>query len=255
MDTKGRYRRILLAILLCGCLVACGKSDTSQKETEVKQEQADRKTVEDTESVETETEEDSLAENGIAEETEPELPEPADTDFVRVLDYIPDAVVDLKYATADNFTGTVIYDFNEAYLRYGTVKKLAAAQEILKENGYRIKIWDAYRPFSAQQRLWEVCPNPTYVANPANGMKAHNLGGTIDMTVVTLEGNPVEMPTDFDDFSTRADRDYSDVSSTAAANATMLEQVMTACGFVGYSGEWWDYSDTTVYPAVDFQVP
>jgi D-alanyl-D-alanine dipeptidase len=244
-----------LAVLLSGCLVACGKSDILQKETEVKQEQTDSKTVEDTESVETETEEDSLAENGIAGETEPELPEPADTDFVRVLDYIPDAVVDLKYATADNFTGTVIYDFNEAYLRYGTVKKLAAAQEMLKENGYRIKIWDAYRPFSAQQRLWEVCPNPTYVANPANGMKAHNLGGTIDMTVVTLEGNPVEMPTDFDDFSTRADRDYSDVSSTAAANASMLEQVMTACGFVGYSGEWWDYSDTTVYPAEDFQVP
>lgn len=57
--------------------------------------------------------------------------------------------------------------------------------------GYYIKIWDAYRPFAAQEKLWQVCPNPRYVANPANGMKAHNLGGTIDMTLVTFDGNEV----------------------------------------------------------------
>ena len=84
-------------------------------------------------------------------------------------------------------------------------------------------------------------------------MKAHNLGGTIDMTIVTLDGGAVEMPTGFDDFSLKADRDYSDVSETAAANATMLEQVMTECGFKGYQGEWWDYSDTTQYEAYDFE--
>jgi len=161
--------------------------------------------------------------------------------------------VDLKYATADNFTGTVIYDFKDAYLRYGTVKKLAVAQEKFKAMGYYIKIWDAYRPFAAQEKLWQVCPNPRYVANPANGMKAHNLGGTIDMTLVTFDGNEVEMPTGFDDFSLKADRDYSDVPETAAGNARMMERVMTECGFVGYAGEWWDYSDTTAYEACDFE--
>ena len=203
--------------------------------------------------VEQEKETSMERESRQAEQLPEQLPEPADTDFVRIMDYIPDIAIDLKYATADNFTGTVIYDFNDAYLRYGTVKKLAVAQEKLKSMGYRIKIWDTYRPFSAQEKLWQVCPNPRYVANPANGMKAHNLGGTIDMTIVTLDGEEVEMPTGFDDFSLKADRDYSDVSETAATNAMMLEQVMTECGFKGYQGEWWDYSDTTAYEAYDFE--
>ena len=181
--------------------------------------------------VEQEKETSIERESRQAEQLPEQLPEPADTDFVRIMDYIPDIVIDLKYATADNFTGTVIYDFKDAYLRYGTVKKLAVAQE----------------------KLWQVCPNPRYVANPANGMKAHNLGGTIDMTLVTFDGNEVEMPTAFDDFSLKADRDYSDVPETAAGNAKMMERVMTECGFVGYAGEWWDYSDTTAYEAYDFE--
>ena len=125
--------------------------------------------------VEQEKETSIERESRQAEQLPEQLPEPADTDFVKITDYIPDIVVDLKYATADNFTGTVIYDFKDAYLRYGTVKKLAVAQEKFKAMGYYIKIWDAYRPFAAQEKLWQVCPNPRYVANPANGMKAHNL--------------------------------------------------------------------------------
>ena len=73
------------------------------------------------------------------------------------------------------------------------------------------------------------------------------------MTLVTFDGNEVEMPTGFDDFSLKADRDYSDVTETAAGNAKMMECVMTECGFVGYAGEWWDYSDTTAYEAYDFK--
>lgn len=73
------------------------------------------------------------------------------------------------------------------------------------------------------------------------------------MTLVTFDGNEVEMPTGFDDFSLKADRDYSDVPETAAGNAKMMERVMTECGFVGYAGEWWDYSDTTAYEACDFE--
>lgn len=96
-------------------------------------------------------------------------PEPADEDFVRVGDYIPDIVVELKYATADNFTGQVIYDFSDAYLRYGTVKKLMNVQQALREQGLSLKIWDGFRPPAAQFRLWEICPDPTYVADPNNG--------------------------------------------------------------------------------------
>lgn len=177
-------------------------------------------------------------------------PAPADDELVRVKDYIPDIITDLKYATTDNFTGVVIYDDGTAYLRYGTVKKLAAAQRELAEDGYSLLIWDAYRPVSAQYRLWEVCPNPVYVADPTKGFSKHSRGNTVDISLVSTNGDPVEMPSGFDDFTSRADRDYSDVSQTAGENARYLEAVMTAAGFVGYSGEWWHYSDSTAYPVV-----
>ena len=115
--------------------------------------------------------------------------EPEDDEYVLVKKYIPDIYVELRYVTENNFTGVKIYDFTEAYLRYGTVKKLAQVQKELKQQGYSLKIWDAYRPFEAQQKLWEVYPDPNYVANPANGMKNHNLGGTVDITMVAADGS------------------------------------------------------------------
>lgn len=186
-----------------------------------------------------------------AEPQESAPAEPADEELVQVLDYIPSVYVELKYATQDNFTGTVIYGFDEAYLRYGTVKKLAQAQAELLEQGYSLKIWDAYRPVSAQFKLWEVYPDPVYVANPNTGFSSHSRGNTVDVTLVTAEGGEVEMPTGFDDFSALADRDYSDVPEPARGNALLLENVMSACGFRCYSGEWWHFSDSTSYPVAE----
>ena len=180
--------------------------------------------------------------------------EPEDDEYVLVNKYIPDIYVELMYATDNNFTGVRIYDFTDAYLRYGTVKKLANVQKELKEQGYSLKIWDAYRPFEAQQKLWEVYPDPNYVANPANGMKKHNLGGTVDITMVAADGSVISMPTEFDDFSLKADRDYSDIEDEEAVkNVMILQNAMENNGFTGYQGEWWDYSDTVVYEAVDFE--
>ncbi len=180
--------------------------------------------------------------------------EPEDDEYVLVNKYIPDIYVELMYATDNNFTGVRIYDFTDAYLRYGTVKKLANVQKELKEQGYSLKIWDAYRPFEAQQKLWEVYPDPNYVANPANGMKKHNLGGTVDITMVAADGSVISMPTEFDDFSLKADRDYSDIEDEEAVkNVMILQNAMENNGFTGYQGEWWDYSDTVEYEAVDFQ--
>ena len=180
--------------------------------------------------------------------------EPEDDEYVLVNKYIPDIYVELRYATENNFTGVKIYDFTEAYLRYGTVKKLAQVQKELKQQGYSLKIWDAYRPFEAQQKLWEVYPDPNYVANPANGMKKHNLGGTVDITMVAADGTVISMPTEFDDFSLKADRNYSDIDNEEAVNNVMiLQNAMENNGFTGYHGEWWDYSDTVEYEAVDFE--
>ncbi len=183
-------------------------------------------------------------------ETEPEIcqPEPEDGDFVKVTAYIPEAVIDLRYATDENFTGQKIYDFEDCWLRYGTVKKLMAVQEKLTEKGLRLKIWDGFRPVSAQFVLWEVCPDPKFVSNPNRGFSSHSRGNTVDVTLVDADGNELPMPTGFDDFSPLADRDYRDCTTETAENAAYLEERMIDGGFKPYAGEWWHFSDTESYP-------
>lgn len=181
-------------------------------------------------------------------------PEPEDAALVRVRDYIPDIWVDLRYAGENNFTGAAIYDFSDAYLRYGTVKKLAAVQEALRGEGLSLLIWDAYRPQYAHRLLWERCPNANFVANPDTGGSKHSSGGTVDITICTSDGAPMEMPSEFDEFSALADRDYSDVSAEAAANAEKLERLMDAAGFDGYSAEWWHYTDRDGYEIEDMAI-
>ena len=175
-------------------------------------------------------------------------PEPADDDFVKVITYIPDIFIDLRYSTEFNFTNRKIYDFSDVWLRYGTVKKLALVQEELKQSGRYLKIWDGFRPPSAQFKLWDICPDPTYVSNPNNGFSSHSRGNTVDVTLVNADGTELDMPTGFDDFSKLADRDYSDCKKEAAANAILLEELMKKHGFKPYSGEWWHFSDTHSYP-------
>lgn len=175
-------------------------------------------------------------------------PEPSDDDFVMVTTYIPDVIVDLRYSTEFNFTNKIIYDFTDVWLRYGTVKKLVLVQEELKQSGLYLKIWDGFRPPSAQFKLWHVCPDPTYVSNPNNGFSSHSRGNTVDVTLVYADGTELVMPTGFDDFSELADRDYGDCSKEAAANAILLEELMKKYGFKPYSGEWWHFSDIQSYP-------
>ena len=227
----------MLAVLLTGC----GHQKMSVPETAVVTEV----TVPETTAAETTQPETVPTEP----ETVPTLPpEPEGDDvFVRVLDYIPTATQELRYATENNFTGQVIYTFEDVYLRWGTVKKLIPVSRDLEELGLYIKIWDGFRPVSAQFALWEVCPDPTYVANPTTGYSSHSRGNTIDLTLVDADGVEVEMPTGFDDFSPLADRNYADCTETVANNAQLLEILMEKHGFTGYYGEWWHYSDTTSY--------
>ena len=242
---KRRFTKIFItAIMITAVMTACGQKknvttdDVSEKEMANIQETAAQEVT---------------AQKIITQEITTEK-EPEDDEYVLVKKYIPDIYVELRYATENNFTGVKIYDFTEAYLRYGTVKKLAQVQKELKQQGYSLKIWDAYRPFEAQQKLWEVYPDPNYVANPANGMRRHNLGGTVDITMVAADGSIIPMPSEFDDFSLKADRNYSDIDNEEAVNNVMiLQNAMENNGFTGYQGEWWDYSDTVEYEAVDFE--
>lgn len=232
-----KYVAISVAIMIILGMTACGQ----------------KKNVITDKTIETVSIQETAVQEIITQEITTEK-EPEDDEYVLVNKYIPDIYVELMYATDNNFTGVRIYDFTDAYLRYGTVKKLANVQKELKEQGYSLKIWDAYRPFEAQQKLWEVYPDPNYVANPANGMKKHNLGGTVDITMVAADGSIIPMPTEFDDFSLKADRNYSDIDNEEAVNNVMiLQNAMENNGFTGYQGEWWDYSDTVEYEAVDFE--
>ncbi len=231
---------VLLALLM---LTGCSRKEVPVPETTVP--------VTETMVPETTVMETTLPETVATEPTTiPTLPPEPESDdtFVRVLDYIPTACQELMYATVHNFTGQVIYDFQDAYLRWGTVKKLQLVCADLEELGLYIKIWDGFRPVSAQFALWEVCPNPTYVANPTTGHSSHSRGNTIDLTLVDAYGQELEMPTRFDDFSPKADRNYSDCTEAGANNAQMLEILMEKHGFKGYSGEWWHFSDTVNYP-------
>ena len=190
------------------------------------------------------------AQPATAETTAPQIliPEPEDADFVRVRDYLPQVLQQLPYATDNNFTGHRIYEFTEVFLRYGTVKKLRAVCSELAEQGLNLKIWDGFRPVSAQFKLWEVCPDDTYVADPNKGFSGHSRGNTVDVTLVDGAGNEIEMPTGFDDFTAKADRDYSDVPQIPAEHALLLQNTMENHGFTGYFGEWWHFRDTQEYP-------
>jgi len=184
-----------------------------------------------------------------------QVQEMQDDDMVNVSDWIPSVYVNLMYGTNENFTGQIIYDFSSAYLRYGTVKKLIEVQKKLNQLGYSLKICDAFRPVQAQFVLWEVVPDPNFVADPYHGYSSHSRGNTVDITLVTLTGDPVEMPTEVDVFSALADRDYSDVSDEAAKNALLLQNTMVDAGFKVSSMEWWHYYDVVSYPVAKDFVP
>ncbi|MGI5911310.1 MAG: M15 family metallopeptidase [Syntrophomonadaceae bacterium] len=163
-------------------------------------------------------------------------------DMVALNEYIPDLKIDLRYATAKNFTGTKIYEKNIAYLRRGTAEKLKAAQAEFSSMGYTIKVWDAYRPPAAQFSLWNSYPDSRFVINPHKGFSYHSRGVAVDVTLV--KGNKeIPMPTGFDDFTARANRDYSDVSKEVADNARLLEQIMVKHGFNSIFYEWWHFID------------
>lgn len=250
-----RCRRILLLFAILFLLTGCADeySGTATHDTEAASESTFLTETEPFSTIAmeiqaTQAREPTAAPSDVAPLTQPI---PKDGDLVRVRDYIADVFVELPYGTVENFTGQVIYDFSDAWLRYGTVRKLALVQDELRDKGLFLKIWDGYRPKSAQQKLWEVCPDPAFVSDPSKGSNSHCRGIAVDVTLVDSNGHELVMPTAFDDFSSLADRDYSDCSPEAAANAQYLEELMTEYGFKPYSKEWWHFSDTQEYPMIE----
>ena len=177
---------------------------------------------------------------------------PSDEALVRVLDFLPSVRQALAYATADTFSDHPLYDFTDAYLRYGTVKKLQQVCEELAAQGLGLKIWDGFRPLGAQEELNGLYP--AFLSG--EDLSDHNRGGAVDLTLVDLEtGEELPLPTGYNNFTAYADRDYSDCSPEAAANAQLLEDVMKKHGFDPSSLRWWHFNDTQEYPVAESFLP
>jgi len=164
-----------------------------------------------------------------------------DTTFVNLKAYSNDFVYDMKYATSDNFLKTKVYDCDECYLRYKAVKALLKANKNFLEKGYRIKIFDCYRPLDIQKKMWEIVSNPTYVANPAKG-SIHNRGTAVDISLVDIDGKELDMGTSFDFFGIEASHDYQNVSETVKENRKLLKKIMGREKFNSFDSEWWHYN-------------
>lgn len=188
-------------------------------------------------------------------------------ELVNLKDLIPDIVLDLRYNTIDNFANQKLYSTDEALLMLKAAKRLKIIQDSLRKitsyndkdypQGLGIKIYDAYRPRAIQYLMFEIFPNPTYVADPTTG-SIHNRGGAVDLSLIDrATGEELVMPTVFDWFGPEAGHDYQNLPADAIANRSLLRIVMTQVGgFEIYDSEWWhyEYPGASNFPLLDFQM-
>lgn len=162
--------------------------------------------------------------------------------------------LDLRYATTNNFTGKRLYPVNKsAWLVSKAADALGRVQQDLERQGLGLKIFDAYRPYHVQERMWDLIRDERYVSNPAKNAGRHTRGTAVDVTLVDRTGRELEMPTAFDDFSERAHRDSKGISPRAKRNSQLLESAMVRHGFIPYPYEWWhfDFRGWENYPPLD----
>jgi D-alanyl-D-alanine dipeptidase len=163
-----------------------------------------------------------------------------DTSFVNIETLSSDFVLDLKYATTDNFLKQKVYDCPECFLRISTAKALVKANQELIKKGFRIKLYDCYRPLDVQKKMWKILPGTNYVANPKKGSK-HNRGAAVDLTLVDSLGIELDMGTKFDFFGPEAHHTYLKHSKEVLANRKLLKETLAKHNFKSIYNEWWHY--------------
>jgi zinc D-Ala-D-Ala dipeptidase len=174
----------------------------------------------------------------------PVSPQATAAGLVDVLSVVPDAKIDLRYATANNFVGIPLYPADARCLIHESLAQgLATAADILRRNGMRLVFWDCYRPHEVQVRMFAQVPNPNWVARPTDFARSHEAGRSVDVTIADAHyGWLVDMGTDFDDFTPRSLAYATDgLSAAQQANRAQLQDAMKAGGLTVYSGEWWHF--------------
>jgi D-alanyl-D-alanine dipeptidase len=168
--------------------------------------------------------------------------------LVDVRTVVPDAVIDLRYATPNNFVGVPMYPADARCLVHESMAPgLAAAAAVLRPGGEVLAFWDCYRPHDVQVRMFEAVPDPNWVARPGPYARSHEAGRSVDVTIAN-GGGLVEMGTDFDDFTPRAFAYATEgVSAAAQANRARLRDAMKAGGLTVYKGEWWHFDTSDAY--------
>lgn len=164
----------------------------------------------------------------------------------------PRIIIDLKYATDDNFMKQKVYTDTRCLVLPTLAQKLDRAQRMLEADGLGLKIYDGFRPLSVQKKMWALFPKPGYVANPYEGGSHHNRGAAADLTLVDSLGQEIEMPTPFDTFSDRAHQFSLTPTPQQRANRMLLRSVMQSVGLVAIKTEWWHYQlpDAAKYPVI-----
>lgn len=162
-------------------------------------------------------------------------------ELINLEKFVPGLVLDIRYATTDNFTGEKIYNLARAYARKPVAESLKKVQADLKSQGLGIKIFDAYRPYKATVKFYEVYGDTTYVASPYRGSR-HNRGCALDLTIINLKtGEELKMPTGFDSFQKAAWPSSPVKDPAVLKNRTLLINAMQKHGFKVNSSEWWHY--------------
>ncbi len=165
-----------------------------------------------------------------------------DTAFVEMIRVDTAFVPDMRYATADNFLKEKVYDCDKCLLRKDAALALLKAHESLKAQGFRIKLYDCYRPLDVQKKMWAIMPDDRYVGNPYGSGSVHNKGAAVDLTLTDSTGNELEMGTPFDHFGREAHHAYTNLPIEVLTRRRRLKEAMEAAGFEAITSEWWHYS-------------
>ncbi|MBN1199685.1 MAG: M15 family metallopeptidase [Bacteroidales bacterium] len=161
--------------------------------------------------------------------------------LVDLKDYIPGIRLDIRYATFENFTGSIIYPEAKAFARLPVAKALRMIQQELSKRGNGLKIFDAYRPYSATLKFWDIVQDTLFVAAPWKGSR-HNRGCAIDVSLIDLTtGEELAMPTPYDDFTPNASPNYQDLPGEIQENRDFLIHLMSKYGFSVLESEWWHF--------------